>query len=163
MNGCGGCDYTLRQGLGDPLIVLAALYWTAENRPEWVGIDGKTLLSTAFGIASYEGIKAKLSEIAPDLVKTIGDEALTALAGALLIKYGATYLGGHLQNFGKGLLLGVVANAMKQLGFTVEKLIGGIKLSQVQQPQLNGVELYVEQPKPKSLEDYVFAKYNVRL
>jgi hypothetical protein len=48
--------------LSSPVLTLVALYWVANNRPEWTGMDGKTMIATGFGIASADYIRDKVKE-----------------------------------------------------------------------------------------------------
>jgi len=160
---CESCGELKQLDIGSPLLTLIALYWVAENRPEWTGIDGKTMLSTAFGIASADYIRDKVKELAPDFAATLGDEALQAIIGALIVKFGRGKLDGLAENFGRGVLLDVAARAMKEMGLTLESFLGGVfGGGKVKQEVEIKQEVNQHLIQPQTLEEYVLAKYGVR-
>jgi hypothetical protein len=145
--------------LSSPILTLVALYWVANNRPEWTGMDGKTMIATGFGIASADYIRDKIKEFAPEFAKTLGDEALQAIAGALIYRYGAR-IHPLVQDIGRGVLLDVVARAMKEAGFTLERFFGGL-LKQGCSSCGDSMSQDIEIPSmtPRNAYEYALMKY----
>jgi hypothetical protein len=149
----------LRQfDLGSPIVTLAALYWAAENRPDWVGYNsGKELLIAAFGGGSSEFLVSKFKEIVGGIAGTLGDEAIQGIVGALMVKYGGN-IHPAVSTMGRGVIFDLAMRSFRDAGFTLEKFIGGIKLGQ---PCNQNIE--IKQEQPMTMEEYVLAKYGVKV
>jgi len=156
----------LKQGINisDPLVILGALYYISEKRPEWTGMDGKTLLATSFGIASADFVREKAKEFLGGVGGGLSDEIAQGIAGALMVRFGKDKLGGAVEYIGRGVLLDLAAKCMKDMGLTLENLIGGVisKVTESDNVYQGNQGNFANVPVIRTLEDYVMAKYGVR-